>query len=192
MKQFNIHSLLYPISVCIVILLLISANRVKMPYTPYQILVWEIKANEGYSSTWYPDGYFKGKRSYSIGFGWNDLGRTRRSEIKQYLKDGMVSYNEAIQITQYEIKKYGKLHSDPYKNLALCLYSYNCGLTKSGSKIGRCCGSTWLCGNKDRNIRKAHSRRRKFELALWKKDVPTIIKYTEENRQKIIANCYLK
>ena len=171
---------------------LIAANKPnsdesKLKYSPYQIMVWEIKANEGYRSWWYKDGFVNGKQAYSIGFGWNDQGQVRRHEIKQYTKDGKVTYDEATKITIYEINKYGRLHKDDLKNNALRMYSYARGLTKDGRKLGRCCGASWGCGNKDRNIKKSHSRRRKFELACWNHDYSTINRMTNENRQKIIA-----
>jgi len=165
---------------------IISANIVqKPPYTPYEILVLELKANEGYSPTWYKDGHFKGRQSYSIGFGWNDCGRTRRHEIKEYLKDGKISYDEATQITIKEIKKYGRLHKDPYKNLALQLYSYNCGRTTDAGRLGRCCGASKGCGNKNSDIRKSHGRRRKMELALWNKNMHYVYDRTDENKKKV-------
>ena len=181
-----------------------AANRVKVKRYPiYSMMVWEIKANEGYRSWWYPDGRHKingrWKKSHSIGFGWNDIGGTRRNRIKQYTNDGKVTYNEALNITLAEIQKWGKLHDDPYKNLALQLYSYNCGPINKGSKLGKCHGAKWGCGHKCANngrgkhrcesVRKAHSRRRKFEMALWNKDWRLIQQCTEENRKKV-ANHY--
>ena len=157
----------------------------KLEYSPYQILVWELKANEGYRSNWYPDGIVRGRQAYSIGFGWNEQGNRRRHEIKQFTKDGRVDFEEATQITIREINKYGKLHSDPLKNVALQLYSYNCGLTKSGSKLGKCCGGKWMCGNTKKNIRKSHNRRRNMELALWNHDFRQIQFTTSENRDKL-------
>lgn len=184
LKNYS-NRILYGFSCIAVIGIFLAANRVNIPYTPYQILVWEIKANEGYRSWWYPDGYVRGRRAYSIGFGWNDQGRRRRHEIKKFTHDGKVTFQEATEISLYEIKKYGTLHSDPYKNLALQLYSYNCGLTKDGRKLGGCCGFKRGCGNDNHDIRPLHNRRRKFEIALWKKDVPTIMKYTEGNLDRL-------
>jgi hypothetical protein len=171
-----------------VLFLFLNANIIpKSKYTPYQILVWEIKANEGYRSWWYKDGFNRGKQSYSIGFGWNDLGNRRREEIAQYTADGKVTFDEATEITLKEIKKYGTLNKDPYKNVALQLYSYNCGLTKDGSKLGRCCGGTRGCGSSNANIRNHHNSRRKFELALWNHDIMSIEARTEKNREKLKA-----
>ena len=85
-----------------------------------------------------------------------------------------------------EIKKYGRLHKDPYKNLALILHSYNCGLTTSGRELGRCCGASKGCGNDKKNVRKAHNERRKFELALWNRNMSYISERTEENREKVV------
>lgn len=175
----------YALAICIVCAIFLAANRIKNSYTPYQMLVWELKANEGYRSWWYRDGVVRGKKAYSIGLGWNDQGTRRRNEIKKYTADGKVTFQEALEITLIEVAKYGRLHADPYKNLALQLYSYNCGLTKTGKKLGKCCKGKRGCGNYRSDIREAHNRRRKFELALWNKDIPTIIKYTEENREKI-------
>jgi hypothetical protein len=84
-----------------------------------------------------------------------------------------------------ELSKYGQLHKDPYRDLALKLYSYNCGLVKDGSRLGRCHGGRNGCGHRDANVRKAHNRRRKFELALWKHDYVTILNYTEQNQDKL-------
>lgn len=169
--------------VCIAALM--SANsQPKLPYTPYQILAWEIKANEGYRSNWYPDGMVRGRQSYSIGFGWNDQGMRRRKEIAQYLPGG-VTYDEATKITMMEIKKYGKLHSDPWKNLALQLYSYSRGLVKSGSALGKCCGAKSGCGNRSKNVRKAHNARRQLELALWNHDSRQILDRCEDNKSKV-------
>lgn len=175
-------------AICCVIFatVLMAANsQPKLQFTPYQILVWEIKANEGYKPNWYPDGYVRGKRAYSIGFGWNDQGNRRRGEIKEFTRDGIVDFNEATIITIREINKYGRLNSDPLKNVALQLYSYNCGLTKSGSRLGKCCGAKWGCGNPNRNIRKSHTRRRQVELALWNHDIRQIEFTSNENRSKL-------
>lgn len=190
--------------ICLVIctiLLFANANiSPKLQYSPYQILVWEIKANEGYKSWWYPDGYNRGKRAYSIGFGWNDLGQRRRKEIAKYTHDGKVTFDEATEISIKEINKYGTLNKDPLKNLALQLYSYNCGLTKSGASLGHCCGGSRGCGahigisckGKKKchacNVVKMHNERRAFELALWRHDFVNILSRTERNREKMNVN----
>lgn len=194
MIQNRFGNVMYIALWIIVAYLFMAANRVHVKRYPiYSMLVWEIKANEGYRSWWYPDGRHKingcWRKSHSIGFGWNDIGGTRRNRIKQYTNDGKVTYNEALKITIAEIQKWGKLHNDPYKNLALQLYSYNCGPIKSGSKLGKCHGAKWGCGHKNPRVRSAHNRRRKFEMALWNKDWRLIQHYTEENRQKV-ANHY--
>ena len=169
-----------------VIFLLINANKMeKLEYTPYQMLIWEIKANEGYRDWWYKDGHVKGKQAYSIGFGWNDQGGVRRKEIAKFTSDRKVTFQEATQITLKEIQKYGTLHPDPLRNLALQLYSYNCGLVKTGSKLGKCHDGKWGCGSPNADIRKAHNRRRMYELALWKHDLVNIQKYTEANKDRL-------
>lgn len=176
---------------CVVIFVLLAANKLpstskKIEFSPYQLMIWELKANEGYVPHWYKDGYVNGKQAYSIGFGWNDQGQIRRKEAKPYLdKNGKISFDNATKLTCYEISKYGRLHADPYKNLALQLYSYARGLTKTGSSLGRCCGAGKGCGNKNKNIRKSHNRRRKFELALWHHDFETVKEMTFQNQQKI-------
>ncbi len=173
--------------------ILLSANSAPkaLDYSTYQILSWEIKANEGFVPTWYKDGFVYNRKlkkrvqSYSIGFGWNDQG-CRRHEAKPFLNsNGKITYNNATQLTLYEIKKYGKLHSDPLKNLALQLYSYSRGKITSGKQLGRCCGSSYMCGHKNKNVRKSHNRRRKFELALWNHDYRTINDMTSENKTKV-------
>lgn len=164
---------------------MLAANRQgKLPYSTWQIRSWEIKANEGYRSWWYKDGIVRGKQSYSIGFGWNDQG-CRRKEIAQFTKDGKVTYDEATEITIREIQKYGTLHKDPLKNLALQLYSYARGLTKDGRKLGKCCGGKSGCGHRNRDIRKSHNPRRQFELALWNHDFNAIRVRTDANKAKI-------
>ena len=175
----------------LVTFIFLAANRVdKYPYSPYESLVWEIKANEGYKSWWYRDGVGQnGKQAYSIGFGWNDLGQKRRAEIKEFTKDGKVAFEEATQITLLELKKYGTLHKDPWKDIALKLYAYNCGLgnnPKNPNRLGRCCGAKWNCGNRDKNVRKSHNRRRTFERALWNRDWLILSQMSEENRKKVI------
>ena len=168
-----------------------AANKIPVKkYTPYQLLVWEIKANEGYRSWWYKDGKtIDGRQRYSIGFGWNDLGGIRRHEIAKYTKDRHVSYSEAMEITLLEIKKKGTFNSDPYRNLAMQLYSYNCGTIKSASQLGRCHGGAKIrgkrCGHPSAKVRIAHNRRREYELALWNHDWVLIQQYTEENRKKV-------
>lgn len=173
-----------------VLLVFLSANKLpetKLKYSPYEIMVWEIKANEGFVPHWYPDGKVRGRQSYSIGFGWNDQG-SRRTEAKPFLNsNGKITFQNATKLTLYEISKYGQLSPDPLKNVALRLYSYSRGLTKNGSSLGKCCGARWGCGNASKNIRKSHSRRRTFELACWNRDIKTINRMTEENRQKVIA-----
>lgn len=200
MPKPKYSNVIYIFSWILVSIFFIAANKVDVKkYTPYQILVWEIKANEGYRSWWYRDGRAKikgtWKPSYSIGFGWNDYGGTRRNKIRKYTSDGKVTYDEALKITLSEISKWGKLHNDPYKNLALQLYSYNCGYTTNGGNLGRCHGGKHGCGHscknngkgghKCKNVRKSHTRRRRCELALWNHDWRLIQKYTEENREKV-------
>lgn len=171
---------------------LIAANKPthddsNLKFSAWEIKVWEIKANEGFVDHWYPDGYVRGKQSYSIGFGWNDQGR-RRKEAKPFLnQNGKITFENATKLTLYEIKKYGQLHKDPLKNIALQLYSYSRGLTKDGSKLGGCCGYKRGCGHSNKNVRKSHGRRRKFELACWNHDYATINSMTEVNRQKIFT-----
>lgn len=172
--------------ITIVLALFLNANsNSHLKYTPYQILVWEIKANEGYRPWWYKDGWNKGKQAYSIGFGWNDLGQRRRGEIQNFTKDRKVTFDEAMTITLMEIKKYGKLHKDPLRNLALQLYSYNCGPVKSGASLGRCCKAAKWCGSSNPDVRKMHKKRRQFELALWNHDYVNIIAHTEKNRKTL-------
>jgi hypothetical protein len=141
--------------------------------------------HEKYKQWFGPGGHVEGKQAYSIGFGWNDQGGTRRNEIAKFTSDRKVTFQEATQITLKEIQKYGTLHPDPLRNLALQLYSYNCGLVKSGGRLGKCCGGKWGCGRKDADIKKAHTRRRMYELALWKHDFVNIQKYTEANKDKL-------
>ena len=171
---------------CIIVLMAANVNHSeKLKYTPYQIMVWELKANEGFVNHWYKDGYVRGRQSYSIGFGWNDQGNRRRHEAKPYLSLNKITFDNATKLTLYEINKYGVLHKDPLKNVALRLYSYGRGLTKDPSKLGGCCGYSRGCGNSNKDIRRSHNRRRKFELACWRHDYEMINRMTEENIQKI-------
>lgn len=200
MPKPKFSDIVYYASWTIVAVLFMAANRVEVKkYTPYQILVWEIKANEGYRPWWYLDGRAKinGKwrPSHSIGFGWSDYGGTRRHKISKYTADKKVTYQEALEITISEVNKWGRLHKDPYKNLAMQLYSYNCGRINDGSKLGGCHGTKKGCGHKCnmdgkrghkcKNVRRAHNKRRKFELALWRHDWRLIQEFTEENRDRV-------
>lgn len=169
----------------------IAANRVDVKrYSPYQMLVWEIKANEGYRSWWYPDGRARignqWRPSHSIGFGWNDYGGTRRGQIKKYTADRKVTYDEAMKITLSEIQSWGQLNPDKYRNLALQLYSYNCGKISSGKQLGKCHGGINVrgkrCGSSDASVRMRHNRRREYELALWNHDWVKIQEFTENNQ----------
>lgn len=170
---------------CVLFLFLNANSAPKLKYTPYQMLVWELKANEGYRSWWYPDGYNRGKKAYSIGFGWNDLGCRRREEIKEFTKDKKVTFNEALKISLKEVSKYGKLHKDPLRNLALVLHSYNCGLTTSGKDLSHCCGGKVGCGSPKANVRLVHNERRRYEVALWNHDIVNIVARTEKNKARL-------
>lgn len=198
--------LIMPIVLWIVVpVLFLAANRIsyKKP-SPYQTLVWEIKANEGYRDWWYRDGSAringKTKPSHSIGLGWNDYGGTRRHKISEYTRDGKVTYEEALKITLAEINKYGRMHKDPYTDVAMKLYSYNCGEIKYPSQLGKCHGGTdaknkrcgHSCsmngtkGHKCSNVRKAHNKRRELELALRNHNWPVILEMNERNRLKVV------
>ena len=202
----NVTRVIYYLMWIMFISIFIAANKTDIKkYSPYTVLAWEIKANEGYRSWWYPDGHFivngKRKNSFSIGFGWNDLGTTRRHEVKQYTADGKVTIDEAWAITLKEINKWPRFHNDDYKNLAMQLYSYNCGRIRSSSQLGKChngtnarnkrcghwCKSNGKNGHKCINVRKAHNVRRELELALWKHDWIAIYNRSEENREKVDA-----
>lgn len=155
-------------------------------YTAYQILVWEIKANEGYRSWWYRDGVGgNGRPAYSIGFGWNDCGGVRRHEIKKYTADHKVTVEEATEIMLAEIAKYGKMSNDPLRDVAMKLHRYNCGTTVTGQDLRNCCGGSSGCGRNSSSIRNSHNRRRKFELALWMHDLSEINRITSENKEKV-------
>lgn len=199
MPKPNFSSIAYYSLWAIVAALFMAANRVEVKkYTPYQLLVWEIKANEGYRSWWYRDGsaIIDGKRraSHSIGFGWNDCGGTRRSRIKEFTRDGKVTYEEALQITLNELGRYGKLHSDPYTDIAMKLYAYNCGKITSPKQLGKCHNGTNVknkrCGDPRPNVRKAHNRRREFELALRNHNWQLIHEFTERNRSRVHNQIY--
>lgn len=189
----NHSTLFFILSWLLFAIFFMSANRVHVKkYSPYQLLSWEIKANEGYRSWWYRDGYDKkqGKPRYSIGFGWNDCGNiSRRNSIKKYTADGKVTYSEALEITLRQINSYGKLHADPYKDLALKLYSYNCGRITSGKSLGKCHNGknsrNKRCGHPNPDVRKHHNARREYELALWRHDWVNIQDRTEENIAKV-------
>lgn len=186
-------NLIYIISWILFAVFFMSANRIHVKkYSPYQLLVWEIKANEGYRSWWYQDGFDRktGKTRYSIGFGWNDCASAKRREsIKRFTEDGKVTYQEALTITLSQIDSYGKLHADPYKDLALKLYSYNCGLTTDWRRLGKCHHGKNVrnkrCGHPNPAVRKHHNKRRELELALWRHDWLSVQERAEENIAKV-------
>lgn len=177
----------------VVAIAFLQANKVPKPaYTPYQMLVWEIKANESYRPWWYPDGRTKtGKQKYSIGFGWNDLGGVRRKDIAKYTADGKVTFAEALEITLSEVNKWGKFNSDPYRNLAMQIHSYNCGRIMSYKELGHCHRGQNVdgkrCGSSNPRVRRAHNIRREYELALWRHDWVKIEEITEMNRAKVTS-----
>ena len=188
-----IDRIAYFISATSIVVIFLAANKKersesKALFTPYQIIAFEIKATEGFSPKWYEDGFVRGKKSYSIGYGWNDQG-SRRNEIKGLLEGNRISKKNATILMNRELEKYGRLHEDPYKDAALKLYSYNRGLTTNPRKLGKCCNGRSGCGSRNRNIRTTHNKRRKFELALWNHDWKTINEHTELNRQ-IVAKTY--
>lgn len=185
---------LHGISIVLFAFIFLNANKtaLKRP-TPYQIMAWEIKASEGYRSWWYKDGIIyqpklkRNVQTYSIGYGYNDQGlKSRRLAIARYTADGKVTKEEAWMITEMVFNRMGTLHSDPFKNAALKLYSYNRGLITTGSKLGRCCGARKGCGHDKKSVRKSHNPRRNLEMALWTKNWPVISERTENNRQIIL------
>lgn len=193
MKRVYFGNVSYVLSWIFMIFIVMAANRVDVKrFNVWQMRVWALKAEEGYRSWWYPDGVTPdGRRKYSIGLGWNDCGsRSRRQKIAKYTADRKVTYEEATEIAVHEIEKWGKLHSDPYVNLAMQLYSYNCGPIRSVSKLGKCHGGLNVrnkrCGHSDPDVRIAHNRRREYELALKNHDWIKIEQMTEDNRKKVV------
>jgi len=172
--------------IVIVLLLFLNANLSEKPkFSIYQIQTFEIKNNEGYRKWWYPDGKIRGVQTYSIGYGWNDWGGKRRHQIRKYTRDGIVTESEAYQIVLNELKSMGRLHTDPYKDLAMKLHAYNRGSIKSGRALGGCCGTKYGCGHRNANIRKSHTPRRKMELALWNHDFRYVNQRTIENKENL-------
>lgn len=171
------------ILICVIFIAANKKNKNTCKYSPYQVLMFELKANEGFRSNWYKDGIVNGNQAYSIGYGWSDWGGKRRKYISNYLADGKIDNKEATLLIVSEIKNMGILNKDPYKNVAMQLYSYNRGLIRSSKKLGRCCGARYGCGSPNFNVRQSHNRRRKFELALFKHDFDTIEKMMDGNIQ---------
>lgn len=140
-------------------------------YTPYELMMTYTKAHEGYSETWYKDGKVKnGKISYSIGYGINDHAcKDRRHEIRKTYMVGNETNKELASkaVADYFKDKKKRLNeSDIFKETASLLHIYNRGSFKH---IGRCCGkkSGIGCGSPNRDIKASHTKRRKFEYALW-------------------------
>ena len=159
---------------------LIQASKSPIPYSQYQIDAWILGGAEGFEEKWYPDGKTKsGVQKYSIGHGYNDWGTPkRRWKIASYLKDGL-TYKESIEICRNELNSYKPDHTDQYVIMAFRHHAYNVGPVKTIKELRGCHGAAIGCGHKDKNVRKAHSIRRKLEYALATHDFETALPIIE-------------
>ncbi len=141
-------------------------------YTKYEKIMWALKTEESFRSKAYPDGPY-----YSIGFGFNMNPHNKRMLqqqekthlIKGWGKGATTTWENSIVLTQIFIDhnitpnlKNQKLTHDQYVAKALKFYN-------SGSfSLGSCCNGKKGCGNRNKNIRTHHNKRRNFESRLYK------------------------
>ena len=136
-------------------------------YTPFEIAMYFLKAHESFRPGKYPDGDYPSK-----GFGLNltpehikwankKLGFDCLSRNWTY-EEGQKLLREYWQdMKDEELKKNPNI--DDFHLVAILLHKYNTGNTRS---INACCGASKGCGSKNRDVRKVHNERRKFEVAL--------------------------
>lgn len=142
-------------------------------YTPYQVMMFHLKAHESFSNKPYPDGKYN-----SIGFGLNLYPANRKFAAKE-LKDGKISWNEGVELLRRYVEEriYPQVEKNhpnatPFQKVALVCHQYNTGNTRN---FGYCCGAGpkyWRkyhkrCANKNKNVRTAHNERRTFEVQLY-------------------------
>jgi hypothetical protein len=155
-------------------------------YTAYQIIMWTLKADEGYRAKWYSDG-----KSEAIGFGYNHLNKKKRKAIaEKYMVNGILPYDGANKLlveTWTLIKP--PIYLSLNKKIAYILHCYNCGSVKKRwgkFVITACCGGRNSCGNS--KWAKVHNKRRMFEKALWDGDYDFVEKYIERILKKESKN----
>lgn len=162
------------------VLLAFKANKVETHYTPYQVMIWSIKANEGFKPDWYRDGQGKNGPKYSIGFGYNDWGlASRRKGINP-----PITWEKGLELTVREIQTM-KVKGDKWQALAFKLHAYNVGPVRTIKELRGCCDAKVGCGSRKENIRNSHNPRRKFEYALatynWSYVIPVIEMWREKS-----------
>jgi hypothetical protein len=133
-------------------------------FSLYEVLIWHLKAHEGFLPYYYPDGKFP-----SIGCGYNLVNGMEM--LNPYLKDGYLDFQEGILLTRDYLEKvaipivkatYPNLN--PRQQLAWTLHYYNTGNLKS---LDGCCEKRIGCGSDDADVRKVHNTRRKYERSLY-------------------------
>lgn len=146
-------------------------------YTPFEIAMYFLKAHENFSPKEYPDGDYNSK-----GFGLNlnpDHVEWATKQLGFPCRKRNWTYNEGTKLLYAYYQEKKDLVKEKYPNLnefqitALVLHAYNTGNTKS---IEGCCGSVKGCGRKvrtqlDRDIKRVHNERRKFEHALFNQKI---------------------
>lgn len=158
-------------------------------YSPYEVLLIYTKAHEGYSETWYPDGFVKGKQSYSIGYGTNNQGHKKTTDrIKcLFTLDGKRTNKELASLA---IKDWFDLHKDKVKSKDI--FEYTAGLLQIYNRgsykiLGACCGSKipGICGSDNKDIKASHECRRDFELNIKNKNFKAVKKELQRCKDKL-------
>lgn len=146
-------------------------------YTTYQVVMWVLKADEGFRESWYQDGPYK-----AIGYGYNHLGKVeRKRHAAKYMSGGKISKSGANQLLVQTWSKIGvPANLCPTQKVAWILHCYNKGSVKS--VVWRCCGKTFGIGCGDG----IHTKRRQFEYNLWHNNLEEVKDYVEAARQKCI------
>ncbi len=142
-------------------------------YTPYQIMMWHLKAHESFRPHQYPDGDYPSK-----GFGLNlspEHIAWAKSQLGFHPKKRDWTFEEGQKLLiayckEHTLdplrKQYPKLNQ--FQIVAYACHKYNTGNTRN---FGFCCGSKstkMRCGRKS----KAHHARRVFEVQLFNGTLP--------------------
>jgi len=154
-------------------------------YTPYQLMVWHLKAHESFRPYQYPDGDYPSK-----GFGLNltpEHVKWAQAQLGFNPKKRDWTFDEGLKLliafcdekTLTPLKKqYPKLND--FQIIAYAVHKYNTGNVK---RFGYCCGSKstkMRCGRK----LKSHHIRRVEEIQLFNAKLP--VKTIETWQQKAI------
>lgn len=139
-------------------------------YSEYQVIIWSLMVDESFRPWRYPDGDHP-----STAFGLNLTPEHKAWGAK---KLGLKSFPSRVTWEQgkvllaaYVAEHLAPVYKDqrltPQQRVAKIIHAYNRGQA-SAKDVSNCCRARKGCGSKDPDIRKDHSRRRRFEVILMK------------------------